>query len=241
MIPIFRKIRHKLSDNNQFLKYSRYAIGEILLVVIGILIALSINNWNEYRKQRVLEQEILNNLSNNLERNIGLIESQLEVIFEFNNSSDVILSIIEKKNDYSDSLKTHFDNVRLLGTFGMFLPEDGYESLKNAGFDIIINSSIKREIQTLFEVTYPTAINIIKGFENSNSSELDYINENFIFEPGAPTLIPLDYENLLIDNYYLGLVIRKKRYRSWHFQLLDKCLNESQRIIEMIDKELKKE
>ncbi|MCK5442938.1 MAG: hypothetical protein KAJ23_13700, partial [Maribacter sp.] len=216
------------------------AIGEIVLVVVGILIALSINNWNEYQKQRVLEREILNNLSINLERNVKLIESRLEVIFEFNNSSNVILSIIEKKDEYADSLKTHFDNVRLLGTFGMFLPEDGYESLKDAGFDILINTSIKSEIQTLFEVTYPTAMHIIKGFENSNPTEQDYISKNFIFEPGAPTLIPLDYGNLLKDNYYLGLIIRKQRYRSWHFELLDKCLIESKRLLDNIENELSK-
>ena len=52
MIPFFRKIRKKLADNNQFLKYSRYAVGEILLVVIGILIALQVNNLNEQMKEQ---------------------------------------------------------------------------------------------------------------------------------------------------------------------------------------------
>ena len=46
MIPFFRKIRKKMADDNKPLKYLRYAIGEIVLVVIGILIALQINNWN---------------------------------------------------------------------------------------------------------------------------------------------------------------------------------------------------
>jgi len=50
MIPVFRKIRKQLADNNRPLKYLRYAFGEIVLVVIGILIALQINNWNEKRK-----------------------------------------------------------------------------------------------------------------------------------------------------------------------------------------------
>ena len=50
MIPFFRKIRKKMADDNKPLKYMRYAIGEIVLVVIGILIALQINTWNEERK-----------------------------------------------------------------------------------------------------------------------------------------------------------------------------------------------
>jgi len=59
MTPFFRRIRRKLANNNQFLMYSRYAIGEIVLVVVGILIALQINNWNEYRKERLKERAYL--------------------------------------------------------------------------------------------------------------------------------------------------------------------------------------
>ena len=47
MIPFFRKIRKKLADDNKPIKYLRYAIGEIVLVMIGILLALQVNNWNQ--------------------------------------------------------------------------------------------------------------------------------------------------------------------------------------------------
>ncbi len=53
MIPFFRKIRKQFADDNKPLKYARYAVGEIVLVVIGILIALQINTWNEERKERM--------------------------------------------------------------------------------------------------------------------------------------------------------------------------------------------
>jgi len=52
MIPFYRKIRKKLADDNKPMKYLRYTIDEILLVVIGILIALQIKNWNELRKEK---------------------------------------------------------------------------------------------------------------------------------------------------------------------------------------------
>ena len=68
MINFFRKIRKQLADDNKPLKYMRYAFGEILLVVIGILIALSINNWNETQKYNKEETTILENLHENLKQ-----------------------------------------------------------------------------------------------------------------------------------------------------------------------------
>jgi hypothetical protein len=66
MIGFFRKIRRKLADDNQFVKYSRYVIGEILLVMIGILLALQVNNWNEDRITKKIEKEQLINLVEDL-------------------------------------------------------------------------------------------------------------------------------------------------------------------------------
>jgi len=66
MIPIFRKIRKKMADDNKPVKYLRYAIGEIVLVVIGILIALQINNWNENRKLQNEELNLLFDIQSDL-------------------------------------------------------------------------------------------------------------------------------------------------------------------------------
>ena len=70
MIRFFRKIRQSLFIKGDFKTYLLYAIGEIILVVIGILIALQINNWNEYRKDRNREQAILKNLQIDFQTNI---------------------------------------------------------------------------------------------------------------------------------------------------------------------------
>ena len=66
MIPFFRKIRKKMADDNRPLKYARYAIGEIVLVVVGILIALQINNWNENRKHDNAEKVFLSGIKSDL-------------------------------------------------------------------------------------------------------------------------------------------------------------------------------
>ena len=67
MIKLFRKIRYELIEKNKTGKYLKYAIGEILLVVIGILIALQINNWNTDRKNRNRESVFVNQLAADLQ------------------------------------------------------------------------------------------------------------------------------------------------------------------------------
>ena len=62
MIKVYRKIRQRLLTENNVSKYLLYAIGEIVLIVIGILIALQINNWNEYQKAVKSENELLTSL-----------------------------------------------------------------------------------------------------------------------------------------------------------------------------------
>ena len=70
MLKFFRKIRYNLIENNKTAKYLKYAIGEIILVVIGILIALSINNWNEQKNNKIEESIILKNLIEDLRADI---------------------------------------------------------------------------------------------------------------------------------------------------------------------------
>ncbi len=69
MIKFFRKIRQKLLTENKFSKYLIYAIGEIVLVVIGILIALQINNWSEQQKEKTKMSAYLSNLVEDMKEN----------------------------------------------------------------------------------------------------------------------------------------------------------------------------
>ena len=74
MIKFFRKIRQNLLMENKTGKYLKYAIGEILLVIIGILIAVSINGWNEDRKLKNAEQSILKDLKEEMTLNLKALE-----------------------------------------------------------------------------------------------------------------------------------------------------------------------
>ena len=71
MFKFFRRIRQNLLAENKIRKYLAYATGEVVLVVIGILIALQLNNFNEERKLRIQEKELLNSLQDELQYNLS--------------------------------------------------------------------------------------------------------------------------------------------------------------------------
>lgn len=87
MIGFFRRIRKKLANENQFVKYSRYAIGEIVLVMVGILLALYVNNWNENLKQEATFKSTLEQLYNTLKMDAYQFENQVK---GYNNKIETI-------------------------------------------------------------------------------------------------------------------------------------------------------
>ena len=82
MIKFFRNIRRALLSGNKVRKYLLYAIGEIILVVIGILIAVTINSWNEGRKEVRKERELYSKLISDLDKELSLIEKAIEDLKE---------------------------------------------------------------------------------------------------------------------------------------------------------------
>ena len=104
MIPLFRKIRKQFADDNKPLKYARYAIGEIVLVVIGILIALQVNNWNEERKLNKLEIATLNEIKISLEQSTLDLETSLKITVSwykaFAEKQDMIKFTLSQIEDY---------------------------------------------------------------------------------------------------------------------------------------------
>ncbi|HSM64529.1 MAG TPA: DUF6090 family protein, partial [Gillisia sp.] len=118
MIKFFRRIRYDLIDKNKTAKYLKYAIGEIVLVVIGILIALSINNWNENRKERIEERALLTQLQSEFESNYQQLSEKITIRNNMISASLKLLEYIdypEKRN--VDSINSHLAQTLLVPTF----------------------------------------------------------------------------------------------------------------------------
>ena len=155
MIKFFRKIRQNMIKENKVSKYILYAIGEILLVVIGILIALNINNNNELKQQRSKELNYLKNIKTDLKLNIAHLDNYIATRETAINSANNIIAHYEGKpiTDLKE-FSRHTVNVYTWRKF--FQINNTFQELMNSGnLALISNDSIKNvllNMESLYKV-----------------------------------------------------------------------------------------
>lgn len=132
MLKFFRNIRQKLLSENKIRKYLAYAVGEIFLVVIGILIALSINNWNEGRQERAQEQLILKQLKSEYENNLLQLEQKILMRNQALEACNTLLNFIDATEELDEEVL-----LTSLGTIGR---DPTFDPIKN---DIIGSEKIR--------------------------------------------------------------------------------------------------
>jgi hypothetical protein len=247
MIKFFRKIRYSLLETEKTGKYFKYAIGEIILVVIGILIALSINNWNETKKERKLETKVLNELLTSLENNYNSMVSDSTYRALWNTSSNIIIKFIESDLPYVDSLNIHFQHARKPGT-NLSLSYAGYEGLKNVGFGIITSDSLRKNIVELFELTHKSLLEEMEYFESFQPERQAQIDRLFSYDedkfnldkPFDVPLIPNNLNTLKSDPLFLPMIKSIKVQRNIISVMLYKNIKETKGVIRLLENALNK-
>ena len=145
MIKFFRNIRQRLFTESKFTKYLLYANGEIILVVIGILIALQINNWNESRKAKISENELYNQILKDLDLDNKKIQ---EAIRGFNRTQSMQYHVYQE----SKGLAKYDPNVpyRLFRQIRLFelVIKDNYSEK----YVMIKNDSIRKQLELYFKM-----------------------------------------------------------------------------------------
>lgn len=174
MINFFRKTRKKMAESNKPIKYLRYAIGEILLVVIGILVALQINNANEIHKIRNKELVYLNNIKTDLQLNKISLDEFIKAREASNRSVEIVLEIFEGMREI-DLNEFNLNTVNVMIWYPFHQNDNTYRELMNSGnFAIISNKLIKNKLQDN-ESNYKRIAFI------ENEMQQDY--ETYLYEP----------------------------------------------------------
>ncbi|RIA09059.1 hypothetical protein OE09_0887 [Flavobacteriaceae bacterium MAR_2010_72] len=251
MIKFFRKIRYDLMDQNKTTKYLKYAIGEIVLVVIGILIALSINNWNEDRIEKIEEFVLLENLKIDFEQTIlellGMNANRQIIL-----SSNYALTDIKTQDDYLNNKKIDslIGNTFIVPTFNG--KSGSLLMLLNSGkINILQNESLKKllfswpsEVEDMTEgeidsknLTNTQYIPLVR--KHANVSEIIQTSTMLSITPkDRGGNFVSDYKGLLNDKEFENLLYQLELYSTDNIQETEGLIEIAKSIVEIIETEL---
>ncbi len=238
MINFFRKIRKQLAGDGNSLKYLRYAIGEIVLVVIGILIALQINNWNEARKEQELGVVVLHDIRDNILRNNDLIQAAIYTIDSINYSTNVIRAYLLSDDRPASEFYDHIGEAVRSGTFLFRLNSDGYESLKSTGFTILGNENLKDQILNLFEVSYGMVLTDLNFANSIYLSDVGWWKDYLYKTDTTNKMVPYDLQRIKSDKRFLTEVNEIFLVRAVFQNTLKHSLSQSEKVLLLIEEEL---
>ena len=257
MIRFFRQIRQRLLTDNKFSKYLLYAIGEILLVVIGILIALQVNNWNDERKDRRLEKEFIARLKGEMLKNLESSTDQiLYSSFQIGNV-DKLLRALSGDIVYSnqESLAVAIEHVGWLNSVS-YVNDVWNELINNGNIRLLKNDSLRDNLTSF----HSQMIVVLNNHEEWNSNNLGYrrlagdILDPQIREQIALNLVPTQFEghitNLPTQQYLVnklksleglnGYLADIKMGQRTNIMMFERIIDKIEETIKICDKELKK-
>lgn len=238
MIKFFRKIRQRLLAENKFSKYVLYAIGEIVLVVIGILIALWINNWNTTKKLDERELVLLSELKLNLETNLENLEKDIITQIKGAKHIDSLLYHLDHRLPYTNSIPVHLKH----GDFApdVILTSSAFETLKSSGLGLIQSDSLRRQIINLFEVSYPWLMQETKRLEDQVWPAVVVPMKQKHLRAIDGYLTPVDYDNMLNDKEFINMWSFRRAMRNNSTEQKREASQKTVDVIHFIEMELKR-
>ena len=246
MIKFFRKIRQKLLTENKFSKYLLYAIGEIILVVIGILIALQINTLNGQKQDHAYELKMLMEIKSALKSDFEYFEWMIDRTNRVDSMVNVISEQIINKAIFVDTLylneKDDWNGLRT-GTFFRY-NLGPYEALKSSGIDKISNDSIRFKLIEFYEYFYPlvkeietrdnrdyfSQMNTLKSF--SDHTTVSKNNDRYVYIHKYP-------KDLFQNKDFITLIGEIQKRAKITLEYYNYPIPKIQDLIVQIDKELK--
>ncbi|PWI31219.1 hypothetical protein DI383_00655 [Flavobacteriaceae bacterium LYZ1037] len=190
MIKFFKRIRYNLMEQNNTAKYFKYAIGEIILVMVGILLALQVNNWNENRKNRQFESEIIALIDNNLLKDSMSLAVELKRAKLAISTTEHLLHEIDQ-GIYSDSLNYMMGKIINFQRFKS--QSSAFEVLKSKGIENIRNKQLQLELITYYDEilfsVYESCLDVEKSF---NTDWIPLIKHEFSDFKWLEFCVPID-------------------------------------------------
>lgn len=247
MIKFFRSIRQKLVSNNKFGKYLLYALGEIVLVVFGILIALQINNWNEAKKNHAFEIRMLSEVKKALDNDIAYFKRMVKRYEKLDSSSSMLIRLVHQKASFEDSLyRNQSFRWYYLRTGNNYIYNRGpYEAIKSSGLDRISNDSLRNRLVNFYDFEFPRNKGLMTWVDREYNDDIkqleSFLEPNFIeIVDGKEEVFSKFPRDLLQRPDFLELLrnmrIRARLYNRWLSDFIKDMEMMSEEIAYVLDK-----
>jgi hypothetical protein len=238
MIRFFRTIRQSLLAQGRIARYLTYAIGEIVLVVIGIFLALQLNNWNAERKEHSKELGLLAEMRNNLEADLADCQFNIDFNQRLLRGNVAVLKHLEERTPFHDSLRVHYGN--LWGSTVLIPNTSAFDNLKSLGFDLIRNDSLRRSITKLYSERYTYLDKLESGFDSSlQMDEMGpQIYTKIIMDTVWVSGYPINADALMDDVGFKGVVRMNVVARGLMVRVYQGLKKQILALMEQIDGEL---
>lgn len=239
MAKIFRKIRFRSLRRDRMAKYLAYALGEIVLVVIGILIALQINDYYSGKKEEQLELGLLKELKSNLEVNIANLENDIVAQKIGSRSIERILEFEGGGIPYNDSLPYHLAEANYAPD--VVLTASAFEMLKSEGLGLIKEDSLRQAIITLFEIDYPTLMQETKRLEDQLWPTVVTPLYQKHFKVENNLWIPVDFNEWVSDREFFNMMSFRGALRDQSTFIKQRTAEKTAAVVQLIDNRLSRE
>ena len=214
-----------------------YSVGEFVLIFLGILIALQVDNWNQDRQERKLEKVLLKEMLINLQSDLGDVEFNLNWHSQFLNSNEIVLEYLEGSDPWHDSLEIHFGHL----TGGTVFNENisAYESLKSIGIDLISNDTLRQMITNLYSVRYDYILSVQQIAHKHTTESLNpSISEHVYTIDFLDRAYPLDATGIKQSNSFRHTLKMNILLLEYQLQSYNSAKTQIVNLIEEIEKEL---
>ncbi|SDQ04927.1 DUF6090 family protein [Flagellimonas zhangzhouensis] len=245
MIKFFGKIRKTLVSEGKTVKYLKYAIGEIILVVIGILIALQVNNWNIDRQTRNKEQTYLKEIRNNLQQD----SIRLQVVLDFNENKvkivDEMLQIFVDTLTNEERFRIFNKNANDFTFYDVFDPvRIAFNNMLSAeSIDLIENGELKAALSEYYNFDYLGGVQnrimvLNRRVVDDSYPKLftkEFVSNALGFSSKIPTVSEMDIASdvkLMTDLFGIKMIINNQN------QLIIDTQKQNQDLITLLNSEL---
>lgn len=235
---MLKKLRDNLRPEHRLFRWLSGTIGEVCMVMLGVLLALGVQNWNDDRKDRIKEAKLLREMHQNLANDLKDCRYNIDMNERLLRGNTAVLKQLTERTPFHDPLRVHYANI--WGNTTLTTNTAAYDNLKSIGFHLVRNDSLRQLITKLYSDRYRYLHDVEWGGDGKLQLEqvLPMVRSNLVMDSIWVSAHPVDPEALMDDVPFQNMLRMNIFFRQFmigQYRSIEKRITALQA---MIDREL---